>query len=81
VGNNNVVGSKGEEDATQLQIAAHHFKYAFDHVLTSVSRKDRATFDRLRERMARARTRGGGKNTANGEENEGGDNDVKNVTT
>jgi hypothetical protein len=31
--------------------------------------------------MARARTRGGGENAANGEENEGGDNDVKDVTS
>lgn len=77
VGNNNAE----DEDAAPLQIAAHHFKYAFDHVLPSVSRKDQARYDRLRERMARARTRGGGENAANGEENEGGDNDVKDVTS
>jgi len=42
---------------SQLQISAHHFKYAFDHVLPSVSKKDQARYDRLRGRMARARTR------------------------
>ena len=54
------VGKKQEEEeAPLLQITAHHFNYAFDHVLPSVSKKDQARYDRLRERMARARTRGG----------------------
>lgn len=49
--------SDQEDQLSQLQISAHHFKYAFDHVLPSVSKKDQARYDRLRERMARARTR------------------------
>jgi hypothetical protein len=42
-----------------LQITAHHFLYAFEHVLPSVSTRDQARYDKLRDRMARARTRGG----------------------
>ena len=42
-----------------LQITAHHFQYAFEHVLPSVSKKDQARYDKLRDRMARARSRGG----------------------
>lgn len=42
-----------------LQITMVHFNYAFDHVMPSVSRKDQAKYDRVRDRMARARTRGG----------------------
>jgi ribosome biogenesis ATPase len=42
-----------------LQITAHHFQYAFEHVLPSVSKRDQARYDKLRDRMARARTRGG----------------------
>ncbi|KAL3797574.1 hypothetical protein ACHAWO_012588 [Cyclotella atomus] len=71
VGNNTVADStekKDENDTQPLQITAHHFKYAFDHVLPSVSKKDQARYDRLRERMARARTRSGGENAANGDE-------------
>jgi ribosome biogenesis ATPase len=65
--------SKKIDMTAPLQITAQHFKYAFDHVLPSVSKKDQARYDRLRERMARARTRGGGEesNTAKSEE-EGG---------
>lgn len=47
------------KEASPLQITAHHFQYAFDHVLPSVSKKDQARYDKLRDRMARARTRGG----------------------
>ena len=46
-----------EEAVLPLQITAHHFQYAFDHVLPSVSKKDQARYDKLRDRMARARTR------------------------
>ena len=59
----------GEEDMkekTPLQITAHHFQYAFEHVLPSVSKKDQARYDRLRDRMARARTRGGAGSTSAG---------------
>lgn len=41
-------------------IGARHFDYAFQHVLPSVSNKDQARYDRMRQRMARARTRAGG---------------------
>ena len=52
---------KKESPAPLLQITAHHFQYAFDHVLPSVSRKDQARYDKLRDRMASARTRGSGR--------------------
>lgn len=53
-------GGKSEGgDESSLCITAHHFQYAFEHVLPSVSKKDQARYDRLRDRMARARTRGG----------------------
>jgi ribosome biogenesis ATPase len=42
-----------------LQITSSHFDYAFDHVMPSVSRKDQARYDKIRDRMARARSRGG----------------------
>ena len=48
------------EHHDSLFIAARHFDYAFNHVLPSVSKKDQARYDRMRDRMARARTRAGG---------------------
>lgn len=51
----------------EMMIASHHFRYAFDHVLPSVSRRDQARYDRLRDRMARARTRGSGGAADDGE--------------
>jgi ribosome biogenesis ATPase len=42
-----------------LCITAQHFDYAFIHVVPSVSKKDQSRYDRMRDRMARARTRGG----------------------
>jgi ribosome biogenesis ATPase len=60
-----------------LQITAHHFQYAFEHVLPSVSKKDQARYDKLRDRMARARSRGGVEptpsTTAKSTESSGGD--------
>jgi ribosome biogenesis ATPase len=51
--------SKGIEPTTNsLEITSRHFNYAFDHVMPSVSRKDQARYDKMRDRMARARTRG-----------------------
>jgi hypothetical protein len=41
-----------------LCIAQRHFDYAFSHVVPSVSRKDQARYDRMRNRMAHARSRG-----------------------
>jgi ribosome biogenesis ATPase len=49
-----------QENVPRLQIQSKHFDYAFDHVLPSVSKKDQARYDRMRDRMARARSRGGG---------------------
>ena len=75
IGSSNVTISQekiSEKKQDPLQITAHHFKYAFAHVLPSVSKKDQARYDRLRERMARARTRGGGEALTNTEENSGG---------
>ena len=48
---------KGKSDA-DLCIEAGHFDVAFHHVMPSVSRRDQARYDRIRNRMARARTRG-----------------------
>ena len=45
-------------DRVSLQITASHFDYAFNHVMPSVSKKDQAKYDKMRDRMARARTRG-----------------------
>jgi hypothetical protein len=55
-----------EEDVDAMQvdgtstlcITARHFDYAFNHVMPSVSRKDQARYDRMRDRMANARSRG-----------------------
>jgi ribosome biogenesis ATPase len=55
-----------KEDAAQvidtppelLRITARHFDIAFGAVMPSVSRKDQARYDRMRDRMARARSRG-----------------------
>ena len=41
-----------------LRITARHFDIAFASVMPSVSRKDQARYDRMRDRMARARSRG-----------------------
>ena len=49
--------AEDREESLPLQITSDHFKYAFDHVLPSVSKKDQARYDKLRDRMARARTR------------------------
>ena len=51
---------------TALQSTAHHFQYAFEHILPSVSKKDQARYDRLRDRMAHTRTTGGAGSTAGG---------------
>ena len=60
-------GGAGDEKTGGMMIEPHHFRYAFDHVLPSVSRKDQARYDRLRDRMARARTRGSGGAADDGE--------------
>jgi len=41
-----------------LEIRSDHFNYAFNHVMPSVTRKDQARYNKIRDRMARARTRG-----------------------
>lgn len=41
-----------------LCISSRHFAYAFDHVVPSVSQKDQARYNRMRDRMAHARSRG-----------------------
>mmetsp|Transcript_16793 Transcript_16793/g.38484 ORF Transcript_16793/g.38484 Transcript_16793/m.38484 type:complete len:840 (+) Transcript_16793:291-2810(+) len=43
---------------SSLCIRPRHFEYAFDHVAPSVSRKDQARYQRMRDRMAHARSRG-----------------------
>jgi len=52
-----VGGVEEGKESPPLQITSSHFQYAFDHVLPSVSKKDQARYDKLRDRMARARTR------------------------
>jgi ribosome biogenesis ATPase len=47
------------ESPTKLQIMGRHFDLAFASVLPSVSIKDQARYERIRDRMARARSRGG----------------------
>jgi len=41
-----------------LAISSGHFEYAFQHVIPSVSRKDQIRYNRMRDRMAHARSRG-----------------------
>ena len=41
-----------------LKISAKDFDYAFDHVMPSVKVKDQSKYDKIRDRMARARARG-----------------------
>lgn len=45
-------------DCSELCITERHFNYAFDHVVPSVSKKDQARYNRMRDRMAHARSRG-----------------------
>ncbi|CAJ1957134.1 unnamed protein product [Cylindrotheca closterium] len=47
-----------DEAPAALCIKESHFQYAFDHVIPSVSRKDQARYNRMRDRMAHARSRG-----------------------
>jgi len=51
------ISGNGKTDA-ELCIEARHFEVAFHHVMPSVSTKDQARYDRIRNRMARARSRG-----------------------
>jgi ribosome biogenesis ATPase len=44
--------------SVELRIMAKHFDAAFDSVMPSVSKKDQARYDKIRDRMARARSRG-----------------------
>lgn len=55
----NTNGKLGPIDPSKLCITKHHFNYAFNHVVPSVSKKDQTRYDRMRDRMAHARTRGG----------------------
>jgi arginine/lysine/ornithine decarboxylase len=50
--------SPSEVDVSALRIMQRHFDYAFLHVVPSVSRKDQARYNRMRDRMAHARSRG-----------------------
>lgn len=66
--------SRNNEEQTAapgpLQITMDNFDYAFDHVMPSVSKKDQAKYDRVRDRMARARSRGGVGEDENTESND-----------
>ena len=57
--NSNDIENESSDKPSLLQITMHHFNYAFNHVMPSVSKKDQAKYDRIRDRMARARSRGG----------------------
>ena len=48
---------RGAEEEEPLRIAARHFEAAFHAVVPSVSKKDQAHYDKIRNRLARARTR------------------------
>lgn len=61
-------GEENSDTMSPLQIRMEHFNYAFNHVMPSVSKKDQAKYDRIRDRMARARTRG---SVEEGEEEKG----------
>lgn len=50
--------SVGEAEPENLFITPSHFDYAFNHVVPSVSRKDQARYNRMRDRIAHARSRG-----------------------
>lgn len=50
-------GDNDIEVEQPLQITEKHFNYAFDHVMPSVSKTDQKKYDRMRDRMARARSR------------------------
>lgn len=53
------IGSAANSDEqAPLCILPRHFDYAFQHVVPSVSRKDQARYNRMRDRMAHARSRG-----------------------
>lgn len=62
------VASGMPADSIELRVMAKHFDAAFDSVMPSVSKKDEARYDKIRDRMARARSRG-----ATGVEDEGAD--------
>lgn len=51
------IDTNTDESFASLCIRPHHFDYAFDHVVPSVSRKDQARYLRMRDRMAQARSR------------------------
>lgn len=51
------IDTNNDEPPQALCIRPHHFDYAFDHVVPSVSRKDQARYLRMRDRMAQARSR------------------------
>jgi len=46
-----------EESLPSLQISIKHFDYAFAHVMPSVGKKDKANYEKIKERIARARSR------------------------
>ena len=46
-----------ENPETELRITRNHFEYVFDHVMPSVSKKDQSNYEKLRDRLARARCR------------------------
>ena len=50
--------SVGEAIPESLFITPRHFDYAFSHVVPSVSTKDQARYNRMRDRIAHARSRG-----------------------
>jgi ribosome biogenesis ATPase len=55
---NGDAGTEMDGTGPVLCISSRHFVYAFDHVVPSVSRKDQARYNRMRDRMAHARSRG-----------------------
>lgn len=48
----------GDAEPASLAVTSRHFDYAFSHVVPSVSNRDQARYNRMRDRIAHARSRG-----------------------
>jgi ribosome biogenesis ATPase len=64
----NEEGHKESSEVSLLRISSRHFEAAFSAVMPSVSRMDQARYDRIRDRIARARSRSEVDNAADGDD-------------
>ena len=53
------------DPTTPMEITMRHFEYALAHVMPSVSKRDEERYNKMRDRMARARTRVSGVSDSN----------------